>query len=107
MLRAAKRSTGRPECFDSRTGRLLYPDCQFVVTAPAGTTSLSIGGAVLRSGQPFDRALVSARRLRQMYDARLISVAPGSSLGPPGPAQAPAASQPPRGVPRRRSTRAE
>lgn len=58
---------------------------EFVVTPPAGRAALSVGGAVILAGQRLDKGLVSARRLRQMYDARVLAVAPGSVL--PGPAR--------------------
>lgn len=101
------RRNSRPVCFDSRTGLLLHPDCQFVVTPPVGSTSLSIDGVEFRSGQSFDRALVSARRLRQMYDARLLSMAPGEHSASTGhkPRSDSALRKVSSGIPRKRSIR--
>lgn len=98
---------------------------EFVVVPPAGRSAMSIGGRLLLAGQQMDKALVSARRLHQMYEARLIAVAPGSKLpvarerralaiGPPESAPPPPAPQSveqppasrPRAVPRRRLIRA-
>lgn len=95
---------------------------EFVITPPAGRASLAIGSSVLLAGQRLDKALVpNERRLRQMYEARLIAPAPGSvrqpsrtkplvTVGPPvGDDQAPAPVPPvkpesrPRSIPRRRS----
>lgn len=110
----------RPACFDQRTGRLLYPHVEFVITPPAGRASISVGGVVLLAGQRLDKRLVDARRLRQMYEGRLIAVAPGSvlpvvrekrplAIGRDAPSlQEPPvepAASPPRGVSRRRMNR--
>ncbi|MDO8614624.1 MAG: hypothetical protein Q7T33_02670 [Dehalococcoidia bacterium] len=107
----------RPICFD-RIG-LIDARLEFVVTPPAGRTSLSVGGALLLAGEQLDKRRVDARRLRQMYEARLIALAPGSTLpaarksekGPLaiGPTALPGEAQPARaarGVPRRRLKRA-
>lgn len=126
----AKTRIIRPVCFDERTGRLLYPDCEFVATPPAGRASISVGGVVLQAGQRLDRAGVDPRRLRQMYENRLIAVAPGSKLvraqraarpGAIGPSELPRMdlsapeevsaapaerAAPSRSVPRRRASRA-
>ena len=56
------------------------PRHEFVVTPPGGQATLAVGGVSFGHGDPMDRSLVSARRLRQMYDARLIAIAPGSKL---------------------------
>lgn len=108
----------RPACFD-RAGRLLDDRLEFVVTPPAGRVALAVGGSMLLAGQRFDKALVDVRRLRQMYEGRLIALAPGQTplapvLSKPraiGPAEdssvpAPGAEQSPRGVIRRRLARA-
>jgi hypothetical protein len=88
--------------------RLLFdPRYQFVVTPPYGRTSLSVGGAALQAGTKFDPSLVDGRRLRQMYDARLISVAPGHAPLPAasprrraiGPARNPPQDGPPPAAP--------
>lgn len=93
----------------------------FVVTPPAGRPELPVGGAALLAGAPFDKSLVDGRRLRQMYAARLIAVAPGHAPLPAKPSRPRAIgphTQPPdlrspsqagdrtvRGVARRTSTR--
>ena len=92
---------------------------EFVASPPAGRASIVVGGAVLTAGQPLDKSKVDVRRLRQMYDSRWISVAPGSTVpapgkkpraigGPEGAAPRPeaAATSRPRGISRRRSTQA-
>lgn len=106
-------------------------DCEFVITPPAGRASLAVGSSVLLAGQRLDKALVpNERRLRQMYEARLIAPAPGSVRAPSGkrpmvavsaegPALRPAGEKVPspvppakpesrpRSVPRRRSSAAQ
>jgi hypothetical protein len=47
------------------------PDREFVATA-----FRKVGGRDLRPGQPFNKTLVSTRRLRQMYDSGYIKMAP-------------------------------
>lgn len=61
------------------------PRYRFVVTPPAGRSTLAVGGRALAAGVAFDKTWVDARRLRQMYDARLISVAPGHEPLPAPP----------------------
>lgn len=43
------------------------PSAEFKVRKPTG-----LGGTPLKAGDPFDKSLVSERRLRQMFDARSI-----------------------------------
>lgn len=58
---------------------------EFVITPAAGHASLAVGGVILLAGQRLDKALVpDERRLRQMYEQRLIAPAPGSVRRPSG-----------------------
>ena len=108
------RSIHRPP-FDARH--------EFVVTPTAGRESISVGGALLLAGQRFDKRLVDARRLRQMYEARLLAVASDSvlpierkkrplAIGPVDttleqpPIAEPVSTQRPRVISRKRSIRA-
>lgn len=56
------------------------PNCKFLVTPAAGRLTLSVGGLELPTGTLLDKGKLTPRRLRQMYDARLIALAPGSTL---------------------------
>lgn len=60
------------------------PRYAFVVTPTAGRRDITVSGARLAAGAVLDKNTVDGRRLRQMYEARLISVAPGHA---PLPAQ--------------------
>lgn len=100
-------------------------DSEFVITPPAGRASLAIGGSMLLAGQRLDKSLVpNERRLRQMYEARLITPASGSvrrpsggrplvTVGPPAGEEISASAPPPklesrsRNIPRRRSANVE
>lgn len=42
-------------------------------------------GVAYRPGQPFDADSVNERRLRQLYDARMVSAAPRKSEAPSMP----------------------
>ena len=82
------------------------PRYDFVVTPPAGRAALAVGGRTLEAGARFDKASVTQRRLRQMYESRLIALAPGQALlarpprlrviGPARGAGVPAALPPPK-----------
>lgn len=50
------------------------PKCDFVYLRP-----LKVGGEDVAAGKLVDRRVVMDRRLRQMYDKRLIDYAPGQS----------------------------
>lgn len=58
--------------------------CDFVAVR-----NFKIAGAIVSAGQPFDKSMVDARRLRQLYNQRLITLAPGAS--PATPARRPRA----------------
>lgn len=115
--------TVRPQIVDHQHEQAVWADprCLFVVTPPAGRASLSVAGRAFAFGEVIDKSLVDARRLRQMYEARVISLAPGCALpataarpravGPTGPVAppaetaAPAAPPAPHAVTRRRLVR--
>lgn len=115
--------TVRPQIVDHRHAQAAWADprCLFVATPPAGRASLPVAGRAFAFGEAIDKSLVDARRLRQMYEARVISLAPGCALpvaaprpravGPTGPvappaeAAAPADPPAPRAVARRRLVR--
>jgi hypothetical protein len=96
------------------------PAGEFVVTARAGGKPLPLGGVKMLSGEQVDKSKVDARRLRLMYEQRLIQYAPGCGPGAPAPRplavgptdlENPGVASPParskkRAVPRRRLLRA-
>lgn len=58
------------------------PRHEFVVVPPAGQPVLRVGALELRAGDKFNKALVDARRLRQMYEARLLRIADAPTTAP-------------------------
>lgn len=67
----------RPSFSSQRAFDEFAARCDFVAT-PSGRPSLSVGGVVIPFGARLDKNLVTARRLRQMYESRHIAIAPGS-----------------------------
>jgi len=65
------------------------PECQFVVSTPRG---LIVGSSQFKMGAPFDKSIVTTRLLRQLYEARQISVAELE----PVPVEAEVSTEPPR-----------
>lgn len=57
------------------------PERSFVLTRP-----LTINGKAFALHEPFDKTLVTARRLRQMYDSRRLAISPEAPVKkePPG-----------------------
>ena len=54
------------------------PRCEFV-----HSRSGSVGGLHVIAGEQVEKSDITDRRLRQMYDARMIQYAPGQVPGPP------------------------
>lgn len=59
------------------------PGRSFVVTrCPAGTVVLRVAGTEFRPGKPFQKNLVSVRKLRQLFDMRYLGMTNEEPLPP-------------------------
>ncbi len=56
------------------------PRCEF-----AYSRSMQVGGAAVLAGEQVSRGAIAPRRLRLMYEGRLIQYAPGQKPGKPAP----------------------
>ena len=57
------------------------PKREYVAT-PRGGRPLAVGGTQLQFGERLDKALVTPRRLRQMYENRFIALDPTPTRAP-------------------------
>lgn len=60
--------------FNPRAREPFDPSRAFVIVRP-----VRVGGKTYGAKQPFDKTLVTTRKLRQLYDGRYLAMAPSSS----------------------------